>query len=45
MIPIPTETGFIEFKGWCPFKFENKHQQLNGNQRAIDWYQFLPTLL
>jgi hypothetical protein len=23
-MPVPTETGFIEFKGWCPFKFENK---------------------
>jgi hypothetical protein len=21
---VPAETGFIEFKGWCPFKFENK---------------------
>jgi hypothetical protein len=21
---VPTETGFIEFKGWCPFEFENK---------------------
>jgi hypothetical protein len=30
------ETGFIKFKGWCPFKFENKHQRLNGHQRAID---------
>jgi hypothetical protein len=19
---LPAETGFIEFKGWCPFKFE-----------------------
>jgi hypothetical protein len=24
MMPAPAETGFIEFKGWCPFKFENK---------------------
>jgi hypothetical protein len=24
MRPVPAETGFIEFKGWCPFKFENK---------------------
>jgi hypothetical protein len=24
MMPVPAETGFIEFKGWCPFKFENK---------------------
>ena len=23
-MPVPAETGFIEFKGWCPFKFENK---------------------
>jgi hypothetical protein len=21
---LPDETGFIELKGWCPFKFENK---------------------
>jgi hypothetical protein len=24
VMPGPAETGFIEFKGWCPFKFENK---------------------
>jgi hypothetical protein len=24
MMPVPAETGFIEFKRWCPFKFENK---------------------
>jgi hypothetical protein len=30
-MPVPAETGFIEFKGWCPFKFENKNQWLNGN--------------
>jgi hypothetical protein len=36
-MPLPDETGFIKFKRWCPFKFEEKkHQQLNGNQRAID---------
>jgi hypothetical protein len=23
-MPVPAETGFIKFKGWCPFKFENK---------------------
>ncbi len=23
-MPVPAETGFIELKGWCPFKFENK---------------------
>jgi hypothetical protein len=24
-MPLPAETGFIEFKGyWCLFKFENK---------------------
>jgi hypothetical protein len=23
-MPVPAETGFIEFKGWCLFKFENK---------------------
>jgi hypothetical protein len=23
-MPVPAETGFIEFKGRCPFKFENK---------------------
>jgi hypothetical protein len=23
-MPVPAETGFIEFKGWCPFEFENK---------------------
>jgi hypothetical protein len=23
-MPVPAETGFIEFKEWCPFKFENK---------------------
>jgi hypothetical protein len=33
---LPAETGFIEFKGWRPFKFEKKHQRLNGHQRAID---------
>jgi hypothetical protein len=33
---VLAEIGFIEFRGWCPFKFEKKHQQLNGNQRAID---------
>jgi hypothetical protein len=21
---VPAETGFIKFKRWCPFKFENK---------------------
>jgi hypothetical protein len=31
-MPVPTETGFIEFKGWCPFKFETKYQRLHGNQ-------------
>jgi hypothetical protein len=24
MMPLPSETGFIELKGSCPFKFENK---------------------
>jgi hypothetical protein len=24
MMPVPAETGFIEFKGWCSFKIENK---------------------
>jgi hypothetical protein len=24
MMSVPPETGFIEFKGWCLFKFENK---------------------
>jgi hypothetical protein len=24
MMPLPAKTGFIEFKGWCTFKFENK---------------------
>jgi hypothetical protein len=23
-MPVPTEFGFIKFKGSCPFKFENK---------------------
>jgi hypothetical protein len=23
-MPVPAETGFIEVKGWRPFKFENK---------------------
>jgi hypothetical protein len=36
MMPLPAETGFIKFKGWCPFKFEKKRQWLNGHQRAID---------
>jgi hypothetical protein len=35
-MPLPDETGSIKFKGWCPFKFEKKHQQLDDNQRAID---------
>jgi hypothetical protein len=35
-MPLPAETSFIEFKGWSLFKFEIKHQGLNGNQRAID---------
>jgi hypothetical protein len=25
-MPLPAETGFIKFKGWCLFKFEKKHQ-------------------
>jgi hypothetical protein len=33
---LPAETGLIEFKGWCPFKFEKKHQRINSHQRAID---------
>jgi hypothetical protein len=33
---LPDETGFIELKGWCPFKFEKKHQRLDGSQRAIE---------
>jgi hypothetical protein len=33
---LPAETGFTEFKGWCPFKFEKKHQRLDGSQRAIE---------
>jgi hypothetical protein len=31
-MPLPAETE----KEWRPFKFEKKHQRLNGNQRAID---------
>jgi hypothetical protein len=23
-MPVPAAIGFIEFKGWFPFKFENK---------------------
>jgi hypothetical protein len=23
-MPVPAETGFIKFKGWSLFKFENK---------------------
>jgi hypothetical protein len=23
-MPVPPKTGVIKFKGWCPFKFENK---------------------
>jgi hypothetical protein len=33
---LPAKTGFIEFKGWCPFKLKKKHQPLNGHQRAND---------
>jgi hypothetical protein len=33
---LPAETGIIEFKGRCPFKFEKKHQRLDGSQRAIE---------
>jgi hypothetical protein len=32
MMPLPAETSFIKFKGWYPFKFENKTSALNGNQ-------------
>jgi hypothetical protein len=35
-MPLPTEMVLSNLKGWCLFKFEKKHQQLNGNQRAID---------
>jgi hypothetical protein len=34
MMPLPAETGFIELKGWYPFKSE-KNQWLNGNQKYI----------
>jgi hypothetical protein len=33
-MPLPAETTFIEIKGLRPSKFEKKHQQLNGHQRA-----------
>jgi hypothetical protein len=36
MMTLSTETDLIEFKGWCPFKFEKKHQRLDGSQRAIE---------
>jgi hypothetical protein len=25
MMPLPSETGFIELKGSCPFKFEKQN--------------------
>jgi hypothetical protein len=28
-MPVPAETGFIEFKGLWPFKFENKISAAN----------------
>jgi hypothetical protein len=36
MMPLPAETGFIEFKRMVSLKIRKKHQWLNGNQRAID---------
>ncbi len=44
-MPLPAETVFFKFKGRCPFKKKKKHQWLNGDQRAIDWYHFWPTLV
>ncbi len=40
----PLKAVLSNIKGWCPFKFEKNDQPLNGNQRAIDWYHFWPTL-
>jgi hypothetical protein len=35
-MPVPAETGFIKFKVWCPFKFENKISAAKWQSRAID---------
>jgi hypothetical protein len=41
MMPFPAETGFIEFKGWCPFKFEEKKAAAKWQSKS---YRLIPLL-
>jgi hypothetical protein len=42
-MPVPAETGFIELKGWCPFKFEKNISGLMAtNELLIDTTFDLP---
>jgi hypothetical protein len=40
-MPLPAETGFIKFNGWCPFKFEKKISAAKWQSKS---YRLMPLL-